>query len=209
MAMSEKTIRTFTEELASKAPVPGGGGAAALTGALGTALADMVGSLTVGKKKYAAVEAEVYDLKAEADRLRRALLDALDADAAAFEPLSRAYGLPKETEEEKAVKAAVLEKALLAAAEPPLDIMELCMEALRLTARISEIGSRLAVSDAGCAAALLRAAMQSASLNVRINTKMLKDRNAAEELNAKTNRLLAEGLQLSDRVFEAVAESLM
>ena len=105
MGFSTSTCTEFVEVLASKAPVPGGGGASALVGAVGTALGNMVGSLTVGKKKYADVEDEMYELKAKCDQLQKDFLRLIERDAEVFEPLSKAYGMPKETEEEKAEKA--------------------------------------------------------------------------------------------------------
>ena len=130
MGFSTISCNEFVEALASKAPVPGGGGASALAGAVGTALGNMVGSLTVGKKKYAAVEAQMYDLKAKCDNLQKELLALIELDAQVFEPLAKAYGMPKETEEEKAEKARVMEDALNDACSVPVKIMEKCAEAL-------------------------------------------------------------------------------
>ncbi len=169
--------------LASNEPVPGGGGAAALVGAIGTALGNMVGSLTVGKKKYAAVEEEIVALKKKSDALQTELLDQVPADAEGFAPLAKAYGIPKDDP----TRDAVLEEATLTACKVPMRIMELCCEAIDVIAVFAEKGSRLAVSDAGCGAVCCKAALQAASLNVFINTKSLKNRENAETLNAKTN----------------------
>ena len=154
--MTDQSCREFIEALSSKAPVPGGGGAAALMGAIGTALGDMVGSLTLGKKKYADVQEDVIRLKEAAAQLEQEFLELVQADADVFEPLSRAYGLPKETEEQRRHKAEVMEKALTEAAGVPLRIMECCGRAICLVAEMEKIGSVIAISDAGCAAAGLR-----------------------------------------------------
>ena len=197
---TQNTCRAFVEALASGAPVPGGGGAAALVGAVGAALGNMVGSLTVGKKKYADVEAEIAALKARCDALQRELLDQVAADAEGFEPLARAYGIPKDDPN----RSAVLEAATAAACAAPMRIMELCCQAIEAIAVFAEKGSRLAVSDAGCGAACCKAALQSASLNVFINTKGLGDRAVAEELNARANRMLDKYCAMADDIFASV-----
>ena len=190
MGFSTVPCDEFVTVLASKAPVPGGGGAAALVGAVGTALGNMVGSLTVGKKKYAAVEEEMQELKAKADGLQKELLRLVERDAEVFEPLSRAYGMPKETEEEKAEKARVMEAALKDACSVPMEIMEKCCEAIDLLVEFAAKGSTLAISDAGVGAAFCKAALEGASLNVYINTKSMADREYAESLNKKCDEML-------------------
>ena len=187
MGFSTSTCTEFVEVLASKAPVPGGGGASALVGAVGTALGNMVGSLTVGKKKYADVEDEMYELKAKCDQLQKDFLRLIERDAEVFEPLSKAYGMPKETEEEKAEKARVMEIVLKDACSVPMEIMEKCCEAIELIVEFGAKGSKLAISDAGVGAAFCKAALQGASLNVYINTKSMADREYAEELNRKAD----------------------
>lgn len=208
MELMEQNCKVFLEQLASKSATPGGGGAAALVGAAGIALGNMVGCLTVGKKKYAAVEPEILALNEQAQVLRLALEDLVQADAEAFAPLAAAYSLPKDTPEQAAHKAAVLEKALDAACAVPLQIMEKCAEGIRLAQQYAEKGSVLAVSDAGCAAALCRAALQSASLNVFVNTKLMADRAHAAQLNAQADALLAEYIPCADAVVAAVNEQL-
>ena len=200
---TQKSCREFIEILASSAPAPGGGGAAALVGAIGTALGNMVGALTVGKKRYADVEEELRALMAKCDALQTRLLDQVPADAEGFEPLARAYAIPKDDPN----RAQALETATLRACEAPLRIMELCAEAIEAVCVFAEKGTRIAVSDAGCAAACLRAAMQSASLNVLINTKGLADREAAAKLNARVNDLLERCIPMADATFEAVRAS--
>ena len=200
MDMTLASCREFVTVLASDAPAPGGGGAAALVGAIGTALGNMVGSLTVGKKKYAAVEAEIIALKAKCDELQKQLLDQVEADEVNFLPLAKAYGIPKDDPN----RDKVMEEATIIACSTPMHIMELCCEAIEAIAVFAEKGSRLAVSDAGCGAVCCKAALQAASLNVFINTKSLKNREVAEEMNAKANGMLDKYCAMADDIFASV-----
>ena len=200
MDMTLESCRKFVEVLASSAPAPGGGGAAALVGAIGTALGNMVGSLTVGKKKYADVEAEIIALKEKCDALQTELLDQVEADDKCFVPLAKAYGIPKDDPN----RDAILEEATITACAVPMHIMELCCQALEYVAVFAAKGSRLAVSDAGCAAVCCKAGLQAASLNVFINTKSLKNRTVAEEMNAKANGMLEKYCALADEIFTSV-----
>ena len=208
MEMMEKSCGQFLAELSSKAPTPGGGGTAALVGAAGVALGNMVGSLTTGKKKYAAVEADIQALNAQAETLRGELEALVQADAEAFAPLAAAYGLPKDTPAQAAHKAAVLEQALDAACAVPLQIMQKCAAGIVLVEQYAAKGSVLAVSDAGCAAALCKAALQAASLNVFINTKLMQDRTHAAALDAQADALLGEYVSRADAVFASVMQKL-
>ena len=204
MSFSDKSCSEFVEVLASKAPVPGGGGASAMVGALATALGNMVGSLTVGKKKYAAVEEEMRALKDRCDRLQKDFLHLVERDAEVFEPLARAYSMPKNTEEEKAEKARVMEIVLRDACSVPMEIMEKCCEAIDIIAVFAEKGSVIAISDAGVGAAFAKAALKGASLNVYINTKSMADRVLAAELNTKCDRMLEEYTGKADAIFDSV-----
>lgn len=210
--MSEKvtdlSCRGFIGALASASPTPGGGGAAALVGAVGAALGHMVGSLTVGKKKYADVENELQSLNARAVRIQDTLLTLAEQDAQVFAPLARAYSLPAETEEQRTQKAETLEPLLHGAALVPLEIMDQCIRALEVIERFAQIGSRLAISDAGCAAACVHAALRSASLNVRINTRSMKDRVCAKTLDLRTKALLDDGCARADAIFALVQTQL-
>jgi formiminotetrahydrofolate cyclodeaminase len=201
---SERTGKEFIEVLASNKPVPGGGGASAYVGAIGMALGNMVGSLTVGKKKYAPVEADIISLKEKATILQAELLHLIDRDAEVFEPLAKAYRLPKESEEEKKARAEIMEVALKGACMVPLEIMEKCCEAIVLLKEFALKGSTLAISDAGCGAACCRAALQSASLNVFINTNLMRDIIYAQEIDAKANGMLHEYIRMADDIFELV-----
>ena len=200
MDMTMVECRKFVEVLASNEPAPGGGGAAALVGAIGTALGNMVGSLTVGKKKYADVEEEIIALKAKCDALQKDLLDQVEADEINFVPLAKAYGIPKDDPN----RDTIMEEATLVACSTPVKIMELCAEAMEAIKIFAEKGSRLAVSDAGCGAVCVKAAMQAASLNVFINTKTLKNREVAEEMNAKCLGLMDKYCAMADEIFETV-----
>ena len=200
MDMTMESCRKFVEVLASNEHAPGGGGAAALVGAIGTALGNMVGSLTVGKKKYADVEEEIIALKAKCDALQTELLNQVEADEINFVPLAKAYGIPKDDPN----RDQIMEEATMVACSTPVKIMELCCEAMEAIAVFAAKGSRLAVSDAGCGAVCVKAAMQAASLNVFINTKTLKNREVAEEMNAKCLDMLAKYGAMADEIFETV-----
>ena len=203
MDMTLASCREFVSVLASDAPAPGGGGAAALVGAIGTALGNMVGSLTVGKKKYADVQDEIIALKAKCDDLQKQLLDQVEADEINFLPLAKAYGIPKDDPNSDKV----MEEATIIACSTPMKIMELCCEAIEHIAVFAAKGSRLAVSDAGCGAVCCKAALQAASLNVFINTKSLKNREVAEEMNAKANGMLDKYCAMADEIFAEVRKN--
>ena len=200
MDMTMESCRKFVEVLASDAPAPGGGGAAALVGAVGAALGNMVGSLTVGKKKYAAVEEEIIALKAKCDALQTELLNQVEQDEINFLPLAKAYGIPKDDPN----RDQIMEEAIVIACGAPMRIMELCCEAIDCIKVFADKGSRLAVSDAGCGAVCCKAALQAASLNVFINTKSLKNRDVAEEMNRRVNLMLNKYGQLADEIFDDV-----
>lgn len=200
MDMTLESCRFFVEMLASSTPSPGGGGAAALVGAIGTALGHMASNLTVGKKKYADVQAQILELNTRFLCLEKELLDQVEADEKGFLPLAAAYRLPKDAPGYDRF----MDEATLDACRVPLTIMELCGEALDCIAVVAEKGSRLAVSDAGCGAVCCKAAMQAASLTVFINTKTLKNRSSAETIDAKVWRMLNDYGTLADRIFQQV-----
>lgn len=202
--MEQKTIRGFVDVLSTKEPVPGGGGASALAAALGMSLGSMVANLTVGKKKYAQYEEELEQILKRAKTLTDELLDGMDKDAEAFEPLSRAYGMPKETEEECAKREEVMAEALLLASMAPLDLMEKIVEAMEVLGRLAEIGTNLAISDVGVGIQMAGAALKGASLNVYINTKLMKDKETAAGLNERADLLIAKGETLLSETYEIV-----
>lgn len=206
--MENQTCMAFIEELASSAPTPGGGGAAAMTGALGVALGAMVGNLTVGKKKYAAVQPDIERMVREAEQLYEQLYGLIAQDAEDFKPLAAAYRLPKDTPEEAAYKDAVMEEVLEKACGTPMEIMRCALRGLALQEEMAEKGSVMAVSDAGAGAALLQGALNAASLNVFINAKSLQNREKAEALVKETEDMLASGNALAEKVFGSVKEKL-
>ncbi len=202
--MLEKKTTEFLEELSSAKPVPGGGGASAAVGAFASALGMMVANLTVGKKKYADVEEEVKEVREKLGELQKRLIVLTDKDAEAFEPLSKAYGLPKETEEQKAEKERILEQALYEASLVPLEIMEETLEVMKLLKVMGEKGSKIAISDVGVGILFAQAALEGASLNVFINADLMKNEERAQALSKKADDMISEGRVLKDEVYGVV-----
>lgn len=203
MMLEQKTTE-FLDVLSSSAPVPGGGGASATVGAFAAALGMMVTNLTLGKKKYADVEEEILAIREKLEILRNKLIVLTDQDAESFAPLAKAYSLPKETDEEKAEKERVMEVVLYDASLVPLQIMETVYEAMQNLEVLGEKGSKLAVSDVGVGILFARAALEGASLNIFINTKMMKNREKAEALNEKAEQLIDVGRKLQEKVYADV-----
>ncbi len=206
--MNEKTINEFLEALASKSPVPGGGGAAALVGAVGMALSNMAGNLTLGKKKYAEIQGEVEELLEEGYKIMENLKALIDKDAEAFKPLSQAYRLPADTPERAKRKEETVEEYSKAACLPPLEIMQSAFAGIKILERIGRIGSPVAVSDAGCGIALLKAALISGSLNIIINTNAIKDQEFVLRITREMDDLLEKGCQVADETFQVVMDKL-
>lgn len=204
MAMSSKSCDHFLDVLASKAPTPGGGGAAAMGGAIGMALSNMVGNLTVGKKKYAGVEDEVKALLEEGYGIIGRLKVLVDEDAEGFKPLAAAYGLPKNTPEEAAHKEKTLEECSKVALSVPLEIMRQAYRGIKIHERMGQIGSMLAISDVGCGVVFLKAALQSAYLNVIINLGAIRDAAYVEQVNEEMDHLLSDGSKVADATMELV-----
>ena len=184
----DKSLGRFCAELASSSPAPGGGGAAALAGALAATLGSMVVSLTVGKKKYAANESELRRFGERAEAARRELLDMIDGDAEAFSPLARAYSLPKDAPD----RDKILEEALLRASASPVRIAELCCEVVEILEGCASLGSLLVLSDAASGAALAEGALRAAVINVKVNTALMRNRSHAAALNARMDNMLRE-----------------
>jgi len=206
--MSEKLIQKscvgFTELLSSKAPTPGGGGAAALVGAFGTALCSMVGNLTVGRKKYAGVEEDVKIMLGKAEKLQLRLLQLVDEDAAAFKPLAKAYSMPKDDP----AYLETIESVTANACKAPLEMMKACCQAINLLEEMMDKGSVTLVSDVGCGALCCKAALESASLNIFVNTKSLKDRSKTAKLEAEADRMLAVYSSKAEQVAKEVTRRL-
>ncbi|MGM0651686.1 MAG: cyclodeaminase/cyclohydrolase family protein [Bacillota bacterium] len=206
MTMADKSCSYFLDVLASKAPVPGGGGAAAMGGAIGMALSNMVGNLTVGKKKFADVEDEVKDLLDQGYKIIEELKVLVDKDAEVFEPLSKAYGLPKGTAEEAAHKARVLEECSKEACSVPMEIIRKSYAGIQIHERMGQIGTKLALSDVGCGVAFLKAALLSGQLNVLINLGAIKDEQFIKETVAEMDQLVEEGSKIADQTLKNVVD---
>ena len=202
--LTDLSVSAFTERLAGRTAVPGGGGAAALTGAQGVALILMAGQFTLGKKKYAEYEDDIRGMLSEGGWLYHELLSLVDADAAAFEPLSKAYAIPREDP----TREAVLEQATKDAIEAPSKMLSILCDAVDLTEEMADRCSVLMISDVGCGADLLSAALKAAAKNIFINTKTLKDRAFAEETDAHVDALLAEFVPRADAVARKVEEKI-
>lgn len=204
MKMLEKPATQFLTELSSNAPVPGGGGASAAVGAFAAALGMMVTNLTIGKKKYAEYEEELIACRARLEKLRDQLIDLVDGDAVAFEPLSKAYSIPKDDP----TRDQVMEDALYEASVVPMSIMETVLAAAKELEILVEKGSRLAISDVGVGILFAQAAIEGASLNVYINTKLMKNRERADEMNAKADAIIAEGAALQKSIYGGVLAAI-
>ncbi|MBQ5738975.1 MAG: cyclodeaminase/cyclohydrolase family protein [Oscillospiraceae bacterium] len=198
--MRDMTLENFTAALASNQPAPGGGGASAAVAALGTALGSMVGNFTTGKKKYAEFEADIQRILAECADLQDKLLDCIARDALAFEPLSRAYAMDKDTPG----YAETMEKCLRDAASVPMDILRLSCRAIELHAELLEKGSVMMLSDVGTGVVFCWSALYGAALNVRVNTKLMKDAAYAAALNAEVREKLDTYWKIADEVYEKV-----
>ncbi len=208
MSMLDKTCSEFIEVLASKAPVPGGGGAAAMGGAIGMALSNMVGNLTAGKKKYADVEGEVKELIAKGDKIIGQLKKLVDKDAEVFEPLSKAYGLPKNTPEEAKYKEETMENCCKVACGVPMEIMRAAFEGIKIHARMGEIGTMIAISDVGCGVVFLKSALIAGSLNVIINLNTIKDQAFVSATRQEMDDLMNRGSKMADETLALVISKL-
>ncbi len=208
MKLTEKPVANFLDELASKAPAPGGGSVAAISGALGAALVSMVCNLTLGKKGYEAVQDDIQDLLAQSEALRAELTDLLEADVAAYSGYSAAAKMPRDTEEEKAARAVAMQAALQVATDVPLRIAEAAVKVIDLCQPAAEKGNKFAVSDAGVAVLMAEAALRSAALNVLINLGSLKDQEFAAAKRARLESLLEGKGALRDQIYDLVVSKL-
>jgi len=204
----EQPVTQFLDELASSAATPGGGSGAAIMGALGAALVSMVCNLTIGKKNYAEVEGEMREVLAGAEALRARLADMVAEDIAAFNGLMAAYGLPKQTDDEKAARGAAIQHALRAATEAPLACARACADVIKLSMRAAEVGNRNVISDAGVGALAAQAALRSAALNVDINVPSLQDQVFAKACRDEMDALLASAVPLSEQAIALVKSKL-
>ena len=202
--MENKTLKTFSELAASKDPIPGGGGVSAYVGTLASSLGEMVTNLTIGKKKYLEYTNELEDIKKELDILRINLLECINKDAEAFEPLAKAYSLPKDSEgyEEK------MEACLKEAANPPFLILKYCTRIIELDERLAVIGSKIAVSDAATSVMLAYGVMYGAFVNILVNTSLMKDLEYADKLNVEARDLLDEYSVLALNIYDDICKRL-
>ena len=198
-------MNKFLEELSSSAPVPGGGGASALIGAIGCALCSMVANLTMGKKKYAQYQERIDDLLPFLEKMRVQLMEDIKMDADAFYPLSQAYSIPKDAPE----RDKIMEEALLTASNAPMKIVEDVSKLVPVLEELEIIGSRLAISDVAVAAAACSAALKGAVMNICINTKSMKNREVADAMNQQAKDLVADGTKRCDAVYEKIAGGMM
>ena len=203
--MNDLTINQFLESLSSEAPVPGGGGASALMGGLSAALCSMVASLTTGKKKYAEYQSDIERILANTAQLRNDMQVLIEKDAQAFEPLSKAYGIPKDDPN----RAEILEEALRVACSAPLEIMKTACKIVPVLEELTVKGSKIALSDVGVAAVACQAAIQGGVLNVYINTKLMQDKEYAKEINNEAEQICKEFIGRCENVYKLVETHLM
>ncbi len=207
MKLAEMTVTQFVDTVASDAPAPGGGSVAALAGAIGAALTAMLGNLTQGRKKYAAYADFAAQVEAKGNELKAQLLDVMDRDTEAFLLVSRAFALPKGTDEEKAARSAAIQEGLKACTRTPMEMMELMEEAVVLADSLRRSGfNDTAASDLGVAFLTLQAGIRGAWLNVLINISSVKDREFAEEYRARGKALLARALPLASEGYEKIVD---
>ncbi len=200
----ENSLHGFISALASKEPVPGGGGASALLGAIGAALCSMVANLTVGKKKYAQYQEDMENMLKRAETASKRLLLLIDEDAEAFAPLAAAYGIPKD----EPGRDERLEGALRAACAVPMKIMKVVREVVELAEEAASKGSKLVLSDAAVAAAACRGALTGAAMNVFINTGLMKNRKFAAEINAEASLILKSECDRCDKICRDILREL-
>lgn len=208
VATGDLTLADFLDALAARQSTPGGGGAAAVTGSQAAALLSMVVNFTLDNKKYAAVQEEMQEHLRASETLRHTLLDLADQDVQAFQAVSACYGMPRSTDEEKALRTATLQKALQGAAVVPFQIAEVCAEIIELAEPIGADGNTNVVSDAATALYLAQAALHSALVNVNINLKFIKDADFVETWSARRDELLARSHSAYERSRTVCQETL-
>lgn len=204
----EQPVTTFLDRLASGAATPGGGSAAAIMGAMGAALVSMMCNLTIGKKNYADVEGEMRAVLDEAETLRRRLADMVAEDIAAFDGLMVAYGLPKDSDEQKAQRSAAIQVGMKSATEAPLACARASADVIALALRAAKVGNTNVISDAGVGALAAQAALRGAALNVYINVPSLKDATYATACRDEIDALLASAVPLAEQTYELVKSKL-
>lgn len=208
MKLADMQVTEFVNLMASDAPAPGGGSAAALEGAVGAALTAMVCALTVGKKKYADVQELAVESQKKAEELKARFVDVMDRDTEAFNAVSAVFAMPKDTDEQKAARKAAMQEALKGCTKTPFEMMQLACETLELTRSLVGRLNASAASDLGCSALSLRAAIQGAWLNVLINISGINDEAFAAEYRANGQALLDKALPLADEIYEEILKTM-
>ncbi len=204
----DKKVSNFLDELASNSPTPGGGSVAALAGALGAALISMVGNLTVGKKKYEDVEEDIKKIISSSEKLRYEFSQLIEEDVKVFNNFMSTYKMPKETEDEKKVRAEKIQESLIEAAKVPLKVAYKCLDILSLSKEVAEKGNINVVSDAGVAVLMAEAALESAILNVKINLRMINNEKVRAELSSSIKEILLKEKGQKEKVLEIVGEKI-
>ena len=206
--IKDDSIQKYLDELAGSSSTPGGGSAAAVMGAIGAALVSMVCHLTIGKKNYAEVEAEMREVLGQSENLRHRLTGMINDDVAAFNQVMAAYGMPKNSDEEKTRRTASIQEALKRATQVPLNCAKICFEVMELAKRAAEKGNVNVVSDAGVAVLAACAALKSAALNVYVNTAAIKDETFNAQKLTELDKVLADAGWFTDSVYELVKSKL-
>jgi glutamate formiminotransferase/formiminotetrahydrofolate cyclodeaminase len=204
----DKKVSNFLDELASNSPTPGGGSVAALAGALGAALISMVGNLTVGKKKYEDIEEDIKKIISSSEKLRYELSQLIEEDVKAFNNFMATYKMPKETENEKKIRSEKIQESLIKAARVPLKTAYKCLDIMILSQEVAEKGNINVISDAGVAALMAEAALESAILNVKINLRMIKDEKVRTELFFSIKELLLKEKGQKSKVLKTMEEKI-
>lgn len=202
--IKHQTVQSFLDELASSASTPGGGSAAAIMGSMGAALTSMVCNLTVGKKNYVEVEEEMRSALQKAEALRAELTDLIAADVEVFDKVMAAYGLPKQTDEEKKTRSDAIQDALKEATDVPLHCARLCREVIDVGQAVAENGNKNVISDSGVSALAAHAALRSAALNVYINLGAIKDESFAQNRLESLQTILDGADAKTERIFQTV-----
>jgi len=208
-ALFDKTLREVIELSASNSPTPGGGSVSAIVACFGLAMTAMVCNLTVGKEKYKDFEPQVNEILSTADNLMKRLEELVDADMAEFNDFMAAFRMPKGTDIEKTERDEAMQKALKNATETPLEIARVCLEALQITTRLSNVGNKTAVSDAGVAAEILEAALNGVLLSAEINVSMIKDQDYIKRIIDEKEAIAAKAVRLKDEAVAAVRARIM
>lgn len=202
--MNDLTLNQFLEKLSSESPVPGGGGASALVGGLSAALCSMVASLTTGKKKYAEYQSDIERILIETAEIRKNMQILIEKDAEVFEPLSKAYGIPKDDPK----RAEILEEALHVACSAPLEIVREACKIVPVLEELTVKGSKITLSDVGVAAVACQTALQGGVLNVYINTKLMQDKEYAQKINSEAEQICKEFIGRCEKVYKLVEAHL-